>query len=41
MCAVATAEAGAPIGVWVRNTILSAARTRRDALGTDDGTLPA
>lgn len=41
LCAVAAAEAGEPIEVWMRNTILSAARTRQDAFGTDDGTLPA
>jgi len=40
LCTVAAAEAGELIEVWIRNTILTAARTRRDALGKDNGTPP-
>jgi NTP pyrophosphatase (non-canonical NTP hydrolase) len=40
LCAVAAAEAGETIEVWMRNKIITAARTRRDALGQDDGPLP-
>lgn len=40
LCAVAAAEAGETIEVWMRNKIITAARTRRDPLGQDDGPLP-